>query len=39
MLKGVDISNWQGGLNLHNIDVDTAIMKATEGLYFVDSFC
>ena len=39
MLKGVDVSNWQGGLNLHNINVDFAIMKATEGLYFIDSFC
>lgn len=39
MLKGVDISNWQGGLNLNNLDIDFAIMKATEGLYFVDSFC
>ena len=39
MLKGVDISNWQGGLNLFNLDVDFAIMKATEGLNFVDSYC
>lgn len=39
MLKGVDISNWQSGLNLFNLDVDFAIMKATEANYFVDSFC
>ena len=39
MLKGIDISNWQGGLNLFNLDVDFAIMKATEGLDFVDSYC
>lgn len=39
MLKGIDISNWQGGLNLFNLDIDFAIMKATEGLYFVDSYC
>ena len=38
-MKGIDISNWQGGLNLFNLDVDFAIMKATEGLYFIDSYC
>lgn len=38
-LKGIDISNWQGGLSLYNVDVDFAIMKATEGLFFVDSYC
>lgn len=39
MLKGIDISNWQAGLNLSNISVDFCIMKATEGLQFVDSYC
>lgn len=39
MLKGIDISNWQGGLNLFNLDIDFAIMKATEGTDFVDSYC
>lgn len=39
MLRGIDISNWQGGLNLFNLDIDFAIMKATEGLFFVDSYC
>lgn len=39
MLRGIDISNWQGGLNLHKLDIDFAIMKATEGLNFVDDFC
>ena len=39
MLKGVDISNWQSGLNLENLDIDFAIMKATEGVWFVDSCC
>lgn len=38
-LKGIDVSNWQNGLNLYDLDVDFAIMKATEGLYFVDSCC
>lgn len=39
MLKGIDISNWQAGLNLYDIDVDFAIMKATEGIWFVDKYC
>lgn len=39
MLKGIDISNWQSGLNLANLNVDFAICKATEGLYFIDRLC
>ena len=39
VMRGIDISNWQGGLNLNSVDVDFAIMKATEGLNFVDKFC
>lgn len=38
-MRGIDISNWQGGLDLYMLDVDFAIMKATEGLYFVDAYC
>lgn len=38
-MRGIDISNWQGGLSLHNVDVDFAIMKATEGTGFVDGYC
>ena len=39
MLRGIDISNWQDGLSLFNVNVDFAIMKATEGVWFVDSCC
>lgn len=40
MLKGIDISNWQGGLDLTALrGVDFAIMKATEGTSFVDPYC
>ena len=40
MLKGIDISNWQGGLDLTALrGVDFAFMKATEGTGFVDAFC
>lgn len=39
MLKGVDISNWQGGLTPSALDIDFCIAKATEGTYFVDAFC
>lgn len=36
MLKGVDISNWQSGLQLKALNVDFVIAKASEGLYFKD---
>ena len=39
MLKGIDVSNWQDGLSLFDVNVDFAIMKATEGVWFVDSCC
>ena len=39
MLKGVDISNWQGGLVPHTLDIDFCICKATEGIGFVDRYC
>lgn len=35
-IKGVDISNWQSGLQLRKIGVDFAIAKASEGLTFKD---
>lgn len=40
-MRGIDISNWQGGLDLNKIknDIDFVICKATEGNYFVDRFC
>lgn len=39
MLKGVDISNWQAGLDPHKLGVDFCICKATEGTNFVDGYC
>lgn len=39
MLKGVDISHWQAGLDPHKLGVDFCICKATEGTNFVDGSC
>lgn len=40
-LKGIDISNWQAGINLSAVagHVDFIIVKATEGVGFVDKSC
>lgn len=38
-LKGIDISNWQKGLNLEAIEFDFVIIKATEGINYVDPCC
>lgn len=38
-MNGIDISNWQKGLDLGKISYDFAIIKATEGNHFVDEFC
>lgn len=38
-MRGIDISNWQQGIDINNVAIDFAIMKATEGNYFVDLFC
>ena len=39
MMYGIDISNHQAGLLLDNVNVGFAIIKATEGTGFVDSYC
>lgn len=39
MLKGIDISNWQKGLDLSQIECDFVIVKATEGKSIVDKSC
>lgn len=38
-LKGIDISNWQRKFSLANTKPDFVIVKATEGLNFVDKSC
>ena len=39
MLKGIDISHWQKGIDLGAIDVDFVIIKATEGNGYTDDMC
>lgn len=39
MLNGIDISNWQGGLNVSAVPCDFVICKATEGTGYVDQCC
>ena len=38
-MLGIDISNWQAGFNITNSGVDFCIVKATEGVGFVDKTC
>lgn len=39
VMRGIDISNWQRGLDISKMQVEFCIMKATEGTAFVDAFC
>ena len=39
MLKGIDISNYQRGIDLSKINCDFVIVKATEGKSLVDKSC
>lgn len=39
MLKGIDISKWQAGIDLSSIDTDFVICKATEGVGYTDKNC
>lgn len=38
-MRGIDISNWQKGINPAKMPIDFCICKATEEIGFVDSFC
>ena len=38
-MRGIDISNWQSGLQPSKLDIDFCICKATEGTYFTDKYC
>ena len=37
MMKGIDISHWQDGINLTVVPCDFVIIKATQETRFVDS--
>ena len=39
MLKGIDISHHQKGINLEEIETDFVICKATEGNGYTDECC
>lgn len=39
MLKGIDISKWQNGIDLGAIETDFIICKATEGIGYTDKTC
>ena len=39
VMNGIDISNWQAGIDLTKIQFDFVIAKATEGTNFVDKYC
>lgn len=39
MLKGIDISKWQAGIDLSKVDTDFVICKATEGVGYTDKNC
>ena len=38
-LNGIDISNWQRGIDLSKVPCDFVIAKATEGIGYVDKRC
>lgn len=39
MLRGIDVSSWQGDIQVQNMPVDFVIAKATEGINYVNPFC
>lgn len=38
-MQGIDISNWQNGINLNNLPIDFVICKATQGTGYVSPDC
>ena len=38
-LNGIDISKWQSNINLSAVKADFVIVKATEGIGYVDKTC
>jgi len=39
MLKGIDVSSWQGDIQVQNMPVDFVITKATEGVNYTNPYC
>lgn len=39
MLNGIDISGWQGDIDLSKLNFDFVIVKATEGTGYVNPYC
>lgn len=39
MLAGIDVSSWQGNINVRDMPVDFVISKATEGVDYVNPRC
>ena len=38
-MNGIDVSNWQNGINLSKVPADFVIMKATQGTHYVSPDC
>ena len=38
-MNGIDVSNWQAGINLSAVPADFVIMKATQGTWYVSPDC
>lgn len=38
-MQGIDVSNWQKGINLNNLAIDFVICKATQGTGYVSPDC
>lgn len=38
-LKGIDISSYQAGLDLHNVAYDFVLIKATQGVAYTNPYC
>ena len=39
VMRGIDISKWQSGIDLSAVNADFVIVKATEGIGYVDKSC
>lgn len=39
MLNGIDVSSWQGDIQVQNMDLDFVIVKATGGIGYINPYC